>query len=274
MSDDIIPAQFDFKLVVEPDHDRWNLDLHTDMTDPTLVRLVGALQAMYVLHLECRRTFYRRAFTFHSPGATFVIPGPEMYGAVEASLLIVAAKDIDRYHHPGQHGDYGGKTFSIAAGEPLAVAASQEFEAFNEPDCLRQVSSILNIRKGADGLRHMQINCEDERILIILPPKDYVGYCQLRGGGTMTGVLVNSVVLPALLQSFHYLRSLDPTALSEFKADHRWARLVFPRLEALGVSLLNGDADVSACLTAAQELLRGPLSRSIENLTNLFDQPD
>jgi hypothetical protein len=274
MTDDIVPAQFDFALAVEADYDRWRLKVSAQLMDGILKGLIAAQKADYVLHLECRRTFYRAAFRSTVPDWEITIPGAELYGLVEASFLVIAVADLDTYTHPGQHSDYGGNVFALGIGEPLAVAETRMFEAFNEPDSLRKLSSIVNIRRGGDDLRLLEINCEDNRIIATLPPQEYHQYCQLRGGETMAGVLANAVVLPALIQSFHYLRRLDGMTLSEFAADHHWARLVLPRLEQLNVQLFDQSDDGSVCLTAAQELLRGPLRRSLEDLVGLIETPD
>ena len=271
--DDIASGSFDFELQATVEHDRWRITTTANFQDPTVASLISGGSAEYFLHMECRRTFYRSVFPSAAPKWEITIPGPELFGDVEASLLVIAKTDIDGYRHPAQHPDYNGKSFSVAIGEPLAVAESQTFPAFNEPDTLRQLSSILNIRKD-DSITHMQVICEAERIIAVLPAEEYCNYVALRGGKLMAGVLANAVVLPALLQALHYVRRLDDVALSEFKAGHRWSRLVLNKLEQIGVDVLNGGDDGAACLLAAQRLLHGPLRRSLADLHSLLEDPD
>ena len=90
----------------------------------------------------------------------------------------------------------------------------------------------------------------------------------------MAGILANAVVLTALLQALHYLRRLDDVALDEFKASHRWSRLVLAKLEQMGIDVINAGDDGAACLSGAQLLLHGPLRRSLADLHSLLEDPD
>ena len=244
------------------------------LDDDTIKSLVSNGSAEFLLHLECRRTFYRAVFGSSVPKWEVSVEGPELFGEVEASLLIIAKKDVDAYRHPFQHADYENKAFDLAIGEPFAVAETRLFDAFNEPDTLRKLSSILNIRKGDDSISDMQVISEGERIIVVLPSPEYANYCALRGGKLMAGVLANAVVLPALLQGLHYLRNLDDDTLRDFKTSHRWARLVLNRLDQMGINGLDVDGDGGGCLRAAQQLLRGPLRRSLADLHSLLEDPD
>ena len=270
--DDIAPTSFDFELQAIADHDRWRITTDATLQDPTVGSLVSGGSAEYLLHLECHRTFYRAVFPSTVPKWEVTVPGPELFGQVEASLLVVAKKDVNGYTHPLQHADYNGHRFNVAIGEPFAVAETQIFEAFNESDPLRQLSSILNIRKD-ESIAHMQVISEADRIIVVLPAEEYANYVALRGGKLMAGVLANAVVLPALLQALHYLRRLDEVTLSEFKSSHRWSRLVLRKLEEMDLNVLNGD-DGATCLLAAQRLLHGPLRRSLADLHSLLEDPD
>jgi hypothetical protein len=272
--DDIAGAVFDFKLEALVEYDRWRITTEASMSDPIVAALVESGHAEYLLHLECRRTFHRSVFGSTIPKWEISVAGPDLFGNVEASMLIVAKRDIDGYQHPAQHSDYGQQTFNVSIGEPLAVAESQVFEAFNEPDPLRKLSSLLNIRKGGEALVHMQVICEGDRIIAVLPPEEYNHYCSLRDGKLMAGILANAVVLPALLQSLHYLRALDDVSLADFKAGHRWSRLILRRLEEMGINVLDVSGDGAECLLASQRLLRGPLRRSLADLHSLLEDPD
>jgi hypothetical protein len=274
LSDDILSAHFDFKLTISVDYDRWRLAVSADMEDETILNLIQTGEAIYLLHIECRRTFYREAFVSKVPQWETLIDGPQLFGSVEASMMVIASADVDAYSHPNQHSDYQKASFSVAIGEPVAVAETQVFDAFNEPDVLRNLNSIITIRKGKEELQVMEVICEEERIVAVLPPVEYVRYCGLRDGKTMAGVLANSVVLPTLQHGLHYLLALDELTLSEFKANHRWARLVLLRLEGLRINIFEDGGDGAGCLRGAQELLRAPLRRSLEDLYNLLEEPD
>lgn len=85
----------------------------------------------------------------------------------------------------------------------------------------------------------------------------------------LNGLIATTVLLPALMDAFYFLRT-EVSELDDFKADHRWSRLVLSRLERMEVDLIDPDAETGVCLQGAQLLLREPLRRSLEDLSELF----
>ena len=268
LSDDVTPNGFDFRLDVLPEHQRWILGIEASDDDGTLSYYVHDGSAHYLLHVECKRTYFRRTLKSNKPRFEMSIEGDSLFGLVEVSLLLVATKDVEAYRHPGQHADYRESAFDISIGEPLAVAPTKSFDAFLEADPILRLSSILDIRRD-DELRVMKVNCLDNRIVVELPTSEFNRYRELRADPAIRGLLATTVVLPALLDAFFYLRTpgLD---LDEFKADHRWSRVVLNRLDRIGIDITNPDAESGVCLEAAQALLREPLRRSLEDLSGLF----
>jgi len=269
LNDDIAPNLFDFNLDVSIGYPNWLFKVDALYGDATIKANVQLKKAEYVLHLECKRTYFRQVFSSLNPSFTATVPGDCLFGWVEASFMIVTKDDIDGYHHPHQHLDYQNTKFAVGIGEPLAVAVSKGFDAFLESDPIFKISSIINIKKGEEDLRVMSVKCEGQRIRIFLPPNEYKSYQDLRTDKTTTTFLVTSVLLPSLLRALQYIKSMDSAELSEFKADHNWCRCLLTRLEAMNIDVLS-DPDGEVCFDAAQRLLREPLRRSLESLEELF----
>jgi hypothetical protein len=271
LTDDILPNDFDFDLVVEPALNEWHIGVTAHCADDTLSRRVADRDAQFLLHLECKRTYFRAAFSNTAATWETSLPDQSLYGHVEASFFIVASRDIDAYHHPRQHTDFRNTEFAIAVGEPLAVALTKTFDAYLDIDPTLKLSSIIDIKKGGNRTEAMEVQCEGDRILVTLPPSDFERYKLLRSGPAVRGLLATAVVLPALLQSFNYLRTLDPDDFQRFKDEHRWTRSVVPRLEQASIDLRAGNAAEDVSLRAAQKLLHGPLARSLADVQNLID---
>lgn len=269
LSDDIVSAEFDFRLEVLAEHDRWILKVVALNDDRTLSTLISQGLASYVLHVECRRTNYRAAFV--SVDSTFEkqIAATQIFGSVDVALMVVARNDIGSYRHPDQHSDYRNCTFQLNAGEPIAVAVSQSFDAFLDVDPILKLNSIIDIRRD-DGISSMEVDCcAGDRIIVKLPSTDYESYREIRMEHSVRGLLASTVILPALLDSLFLLRSLG-SDIDEFKAEHGWSRRVLARLELANLDVLDADADSTICLRAAQRLLVGPVRRSLRDLNELF----
>lgn len=272
LSDDVSPNNFDFQLDVWPEHQRWLLGVDSSDDDPHLAAHVRAGKASYVLHVECKKTYFRASFRSASPRFEVQVSGDHLFGLVEVSLLLVATADLESYRHPRQHEDYRDGTFAVGIGQPIAVAQSKTFDAFLEADPILKLSSIINIRKGEGDQRIISVNCEGDRIRIDLPPDQFLQYRNMRADPAIRGLLASTIILPALMDAFYYLRNPD-LDIDDFKADHRWCRCVLGRLERLGFDIADPNSDNSMCLKAAQLLLREPLRRSLEDLSGLFSTP-
>ena len=266
--DDVSPATFGFSLNPAADGDRWLLGVQAEHSDETLESLVRSGSASYALHVECPGTFYRAMFSTAERTAEFAIPATGILGKVEAVFMVVAAKDLS-YRHPGQHPDYGSATFSVSAGQPLAVSWIKTFEAFLDADPVLELPSIFHIRKGDESTRLVEADFTGDRIVLILPPADLERYKAMLGDTKLRDLLATTLFLPALVQTFHYMRDMDGDELDEFKLDHRWCRILSLRLAKSGLDLDRGG-DGHVCFLAAQKILRGPLRRSLDNIEFLF----
>ena len=271
LSDDILPNEFDFDLNVAPEFGHWRIEAAARYSDRTLAARVASGDAQFLLNLECKRTYYRAAWPSSNPTWEIKVPDQNLYGRVEASFLLVAARDIDTYRHPTQHVDFRDTEFAIGIGEPLAVALSRTFDAYLDIDPILKLSSIIDIKKGGDETELMEVQSEGDRILVTLPPSDFERYKMLRAGPAVRGLLATSVVLPALLQAFNYLRMLDVDDFERFKDEHRWTRSVIPRLQQMNIDFRAGNARDDAALRAAQKLLHGPLARSLVDVQNMIE---
>ena len=269
LSDDVVPNHFDFRLDVLPEHKRWILDIEASDEDATLAHSVQTAKARYLAHVECKRTYFRAAFSSNTPRFEMEIAGDALFGAVEVSLLVVAAKDLKDYRHPNQHADYRNGAFNISIGEPLAVAVSKSFEAFLEADPILKLSSIIDIRRDKE-LRVMDVNPRGDRIVIKLPSAEFDDYVQVRVDPRLRGLVATTVILPALMDAFYFLRTLPESELDDFNSGHRWSRLVLGRLDRMDVDLVDPDAETGVCLEAAQLLLREPLRRGLEDLSEIY----
>jgi hypothetical protein len=271
LSDDILPNEFDFDLNIAPESGHWRIEAAARYGDKTLISRVARGDAHFLLSLECKRTYYRAAWQSLNQVWEIKVSDQNLYGRVEASFLLVAARDIDGYRHPGQHIDFRNTEFAIGIGEPLAVAVSKTFDAYLDVDPILKLSSIIDIRKGGDETELMEVQSEGERILVTLPPLDFERYKMLRAGPGVRGILATSVVLPALLQAFNHLRTLDSDEFERFKNEHKWTRSIIPRLDQMNIDVRTGDLREDTALRAAQKLLHGPLARSLVDVQNMID---
>ena len=270
LSDDVTPNTFELSCPpgsVAADESFWKVTGRILHQCPELQAFVDNGTARFGIHVECPRTFYRQWFPQESAEINLVLPSTAVRGRVELLAFCVAVKDIDDYRLAGQHADYEGASFKVNPGDYLAIAQHREFDAFLDLDPIRKISSILNVKDSEERSKGpAEIFLDDQRIEVELSQEDFDSYKQLRADPTVRGLLVNSVVFPAILHAVNYLCSMTPGDRDAAKADLRWCRSLVARLDKDGVSLDSGPEKV---FRATQEILKEPIHRGIDNLLNI-----
>ena len=264
--DDISPNKFDFVVVESHDADNYYLDITFDYESPTLTSLIETGQAAHSVHLECKRNFYREIFTFIKKTERITIPASELVGRVEVSGFIKAQGSIAAYQIQGAHSDYGSATFQIRAGDVLAVAISQVFDAYVDYDPLRRISSILTILRSEELEEGpMKLDSSGDLISATLSQKDYDRYTDLKADPKLGPLLANQVVVPALLEAVHEIQG---TSEGEFEMEmtKRWFRSIFKKLDDSGIKIRTSE---TSAVEAVQAILKLPLRRSLEGLIQM-----
>jgi hypothetical protein len=271
-STDISPNTFAFDCKngdITADRDSWLISGQIRHECPDLAAHVAAGSAVFGLHVECSRTFYRAWFRQTGPVVKLSLPANLVRGKVELLAMCVAARDLSDYSLLGQHEDYQGNTFQISPGDLLAVADEVFFEAYLDLDPIRKISSILDIRRSPERLTGpAQIDFNGDHIQLKLAQQDFQHYIELRTDPSVRGLLSSNVVFPAVLQAVNHLSSLTPEELVEAKDGRRWCRCLSACLER---ERLAPDASPEAAFATVQSVLRDPIQHGISDLLQQFN---
>ena len=251
--DDVLDTAFQAVVEVQNDGAAYYLDVNVQTSSDTIKRLIKRGDAVYVLHVECSNTLYRRAFEFSEGAKTVVIPGGELNATVEVNVVARAKKDINRYRVNSSHPDYGRAAFAIGIGDILAVAEGFTFDADINFDSLRSVSSIMQIKARAEAADlPMSVELYDEKITVYLSKQDYKSYRLIRAHPNLSASVTSTLVLPALVEAL--------TCVQNDRADYeeyRWCRCLIRRIEDLSLSLELEPLEL------AQRLLELPIQRAL-----------
>lgn len=274
VSDDL-PAPhnaFDFELENQTVSGDYRLTGKLNFEDTHLSALLKRGEAVGLLHLECPRTFFRTTLPFAPDGTLDQLLSHEnLCGTAEVLAAIVAIKELGDYSHPHQNPDYGSAVFGVEPASFLAVSETKAIEFFPDLDLIQKVSSLISIKRGDETQKKMEVDPEMDLITVIFPPEEYELYAELRGADEVVKILTNSVVTPALLQAMHHLRSIPEQDFENFKAEHRWARLILSRLPTEDFPSGWHTEDPKKCMDAVQFLLRGPLKASMGQVKELLE---
>lgn len=264
--DDVSPNRFDFRAEVSSDADSFYIDIEFDYDNASLTTLIDSEKAIHSVHFECKRNFYREVFSFRDRRARISISSQHLVGRVEVSGFVQARAANTSYRIDGSHEDYGDTPFSVEEGDVLAVATTVFFDAYLDYDPLRQVLSILKVEKSEDASRTaFSIDTSGNLIVVTLSQADFDQYTDLKADPHLGPLLANQLVVPALLEVLHEMKSI-PEEDWEEEMDKRWFRSIAKKLEDYGIDL---RASGTSVVGALQALLRLPLRRSLDGIVKL-----
>lgn len=270
-SDDVTPNQFEMELGTEADADNYYLNVSFQYENETISKLVSAGRAVHCVHVECRRNFYRKVFSLPESSAQLSVSVSELVGHVEVSGFVKSEVAIPEYRIQGAHADYGETCFAISAGDVLAIAPTQTFDAYTDYDPLRQISSILNIQKSESVEEgSATVDTASDVIVVTLSKSDFDRYTCLKSDPSLGPLLANQVIIPVLLEAIHEIQDASEENYEEGKLI-RWYRSLDQKLRTLGIDLRNKEVPP---IEAVQKLLELPFRRSFSGLLQITSKED
>lgn len=251
-ADDVPGADFQATFEFSSDKTNFYFSVAVRCSSRTLLKLIKKQTACYSIHVECSNTLFRHAYDFFTDTFQITIPATHIHDTVEVNGFIRATADLPLYSMEGLHDDYGSAEFEVSAGDILAIADGQTFDADHTVDPLRRVGSMMVvIESSKPGDHPMEVATDEDKIRIVLCKSDFAAYFKLKGVQKLTDHLSVTLVLPVLI---HAIQLLDrPDEVQGLK----WAERLQTRLDALPLSTA---ADT---LEKAQRILDMPIHRAL-----------
>lgn len=179
--DDVLGAAFQAVFEVESDRDYFYLITTFQCSSATLIALIEAKKAAFVMHVECTNTVYRARLASVDCENRFAVSSGDLNGSVEVNFFICAQQDILGYQIEGAHSDYDDVSFQIRKGDILAKADGRVFDAAQDYDAVKKISTIMQIEEAPEeGDGPMRAIYEADRIRILLAKPDYRKYALLK----------------------------------------------------------------------------------------------
>ena len=123
----------------------YNIELKNKYIEELLSRNIAAVY----LNLYCAETIYRSSLRLVKNAGEFTLPPGDVIGSLEIEPIILNNLEIDEFAPAGLNEEFGGNSFSVEVGSPLAIGDKDIFYfAFAErslQDLIRvQTSTELN----------------------------------------------------------------------------------------------------------------------------------
>jgi hypothetical protein len=225
------------------------------LNNKELMNMIDEKSACYISHIYCRGTLYRKAFrsskTLSDP---ILIPAEKLNGEVEADFFICAVSDLTEVGNRSFNPEYEDFKFNIDKGDVIAYAGKGKFFANKVPGELKSISALMNIDCSDKNKEPMYLDYRGEKITIMLSIEDYSNYKLLKNNKQFLGVILSSLVLPSLLEAFHFL---EDDSSKDYKKN-AWYK---------ALDEYKSSPKYSGPFRTAQMILDNPLSKCFELLT-------
>ncbi|WP_163999620.1 hypothetical protein [Pyxidicoccus caerfyrddinensis] len=224
-----------------------------EVTDPTIAVLIQQREAAFTIRVTCGATYYRETFHTHDAQLQHVLPSAKLVGEVKLQVRVCTMRRIDDYRPAGLHPDYEGRSFTVQAGDVLAVGDDFTVHAVKQFDPLAtDIPSIMRIVRGSHLKGPFKVNFFLDQIVIALSHEDHARYglaCHIA-----PGVIHASIVLPVLCEAIWLVQR--GAKEDDMLAEAQWFRRLKDMLETRGID------ESGSSLDAAQKLLDAPLTRA------------
>jgi len=260
-----------FETVVTPEKDGFNLKLNflTEINNDGIKELIEDGLAKIVYHLECSQTGFRIVLKTEKSELLFPVDRKLVTGKLQVCSFIVAQKDIFGYLNKDFHEDYRGFKFDIDEGCILAIGGQTNIQFESSLNDIAYTPSVFTIIKNRNELqKEMIVDLNQNKIVIMLPEKEFNNYRSLRGQAFIQPVLNSIIIIPALSFALNEVAKKQTSERFEFDS-YSWYRAIKKSLK----NRFDGDIELDSfseqnMLELAQKLIDAPLSDALQILTS------
>lgn len=236
-----------------------SIEHQASVTEPAIRSLIESGDARVGCYIECRDTYFTELRQLSWPrGRSDFRPGT-LLNRVTLRPLVWLTTDLPEWNPASIHPEFE-PPVSLSRGDIIALAHEQIITIGQAK--LAPLESIFSLEKAADvGDRMITVNLDADKITIRVGERLYETIAALRGQRDGHAVLMNSVYLPAVIETLDNLRDGG-----EQYEEMRWHR---PFVAMCDVQHVQLDNDLKL-LESAQKLLNGP----VDLLHNLIDEQE
>lgn len=230
------------------------LHCHVTLTQPTLLEMVRSGDAAIGMFITCLDSYLSRPVTVGLEGGALAFQPGELIGKVILRPMIWSRRSLPNFSLVNCHEEFGAGAIELGAGTILALDEPVVINVGREK--LAQMDTIFSIAEAknlADG--QLAVTLDSERIKILAASDIFQQLNTLRGNGTGSKIVLNSVYLPAIMEVLNTLKDG-----SNGYEGLRWFKVFNAKCEHLGINPESPDLWQSA-----QKLLDMPFKEIVNS---------
>lgn len=267
-NDDYKNCSFISNVTSNAENNKIKLNISFNLTSKTLSQLIRDEKAVYLVHLECKSTRFRKKYETYDDSITIDIDGNNVKYEVEVSIFIAAKANISEFKSGEFNDDFSGISFNIEPGDVLALDRSIKINIDKTGDSLKKMPSIFSIvpdEKCRGTIRWTDDGC---KIIIHLSKDNFSKYKILRNRRDFADVMASIIVIPVLTEIICNIQNDE-----NCYAESLWIRVIKDRLKAVGIDS-HEKIQGKDSSDLAYKLLDGLLDKSFLGVENCVERED
>ncbi len=230
--------------------------------------LIDSEDAVYMVHIECPQTSFRKAYRTFQDSDEIVLPTKNLTGKVDIHVFIIAHRDIPHYKNRLLNAWYQDAEIHLEKGNFLAIGKAIEVTLHEEDTELMDLPSIVSIHRDQKN-DFMEVDMHAHNIIISLPANEYDQYASY-ANTMLKNTILSLVILPSLTQVF--------SQVNENRADleeYTWFQVMDKIFKENNHRFEDVGTESLSALKAAQLVLQKPIKASfteVEKLNTVEDE--
>lgn len=224
-----------------------------------LTELIKNGDALFMLHLECPQTSYRKIYTSKEREFNESIKISELRGKIFLHSYIVANKEIKDYRNTLWSEWYKGINVRFEKGSFMGIGNASEITLHDENIEFMDLPSIIDIHKGLKK-EYMEVELHASNIIITLPESQYESYAN-NGGTRLKNTIISAVIFPGLIYVFSKMQE-NRRDLEEYT----WYQVMESIFEENNFNIEDVGTEKLSALQAAQLVLKKPLESAFKEI--------
>lgn len=259
---DYTGTNFNVKFGVQDSFGQVRITADFILDNEPIRRMISDESCIYLIHVECPQTSYRRVFKTKNDKMEISIPANQLRGKIAIHSFIIANEKIDNYTNKYLNEWYQEVPISFEKGNFIAIGDAIETTLFEDDTELLDLPSIVTVTKSLKN-EYMDVDLHSNNITILLPEKEYKLYAS-SAHSTLKSTILSTVIVPALVYVFSKVR--DHSGDLE---EYIWYQVLEKIFAENNHNLEDVGSDKLSPLKAAQIILRNPLKTSFEEIERL-----
>lgn len=268
-NNDYIDSNFDISIEEEKSEKEITLKFTPSITNDELKALIDAGEALFIAHIECSYTSFRKIVIVPSSGASISISANQVAEVLNICPFIVAAGDIINYSNKKFNTEYDGASFDLEKGSIMAIGYEKVYRIEKEDDEVANIPSIFSVTEILDQKqKDIIIDYSGDKIGIRLPSPVYRKFVtQNSNNPNAQPVLHAMLIIPALIKSLEEVKhSGDDYYQYE---ERRWFRAIQKAAKKLNIDVNEETISSIDSFELAQKLMHNTTSNGIVNLNKV-----